>query len=240
MDTPKIDVHEPNLMKSLLATAHRFEDASLNEQGWADYLWTMADGRPHHVERKTWGELSDLDGVEEQLFRHLTKHQDCGAKLTWVLEGIVAPTVSGYVVFKEATTKGRILFVPNNQQHRPLKMLHAWLYRISEYVEVIQTSCVVSTANLISSMYTSDMKEETEHNTFKRYYKTITWHPNPQVAKLIAIGDGIGTIRAQAIIERFGTVLNVLQADPKQLASVPGIGPITATKLLQRVGRTDV
>jgi len=239
---PLYDVHEPNLMKSLLAPTG-FEEDSLNEQGWADYRWSMGGVayKPyHHVERKTWGELSDLDAVEEQLFRHIKNHERDGAKLTWILEGVVTPTVSGYVIYKEASSKGRVLFVPAHQQHKPLKMLHAWLYRIGQFVEVHYTSCVIDTANLLVAMYQNDQKAEADHDTFARYYKSLSWNPNPQVAKLIAIGDGIGTIRAQAIIERFGTVYNVLQAQPEHLASVSGIGMVTAKKLLQRIGRTDV
>lgn len=233
---PQFDRHEPVLMKSLLGPMG-WREADLNGKSWADYRWPCGNSF-HHVERKTWGELGDLDSVEEQLRRHLTNHESCGAKLTWVLEGLVTPTLNGYVVYKEASSKGRILFVGNHQAHRPLKMVHAWLYRISDFVEVLQTSCVVATANLLAAMYESDQKPE--HSTFARYYKAVTWNPNPQVAKLISVGDGIGPTKAQAIIERFGTVYGVLTADPKVLASVPGIGLGTATKLLQRLGRPDV
>ena len=51
---------------------------------------------------------------------------------------------------------------------------------------------------------------------------------------------GIGAVRAEALIKRFGTVYNVATATPEMLASVEGIGKAVAVKFLRGVGRPDV
>lgn len=234
-ECPQVDSHEPQLMKSLLGPIG-FRQYALNDAGWADYYWLMFDGVPHHVERKTWGELSDMDAVEEQIWRHLTKNPE--AKLSWILEGVAAPDSGGYTTYKEATSRGRMIFVGSSNQHRPMKMVHAWLYQIGKFVEVHYTSCLVSTANLITAMYQSDQKES--HTTLARYYNKTTWHPNPQVKNLMAVADGIGPVKAEAIIKEFGTLYAVLSARPEEISRVPGIGMNTAKKILARAGRADV
>jgi ERCC4-type nuclease len=235
LDGPLIDTHEPSLAKALLGQIG-FQQYGLNDLGWADYYWTDLQGEARHLERKTWGELSDLDGVEEQIQRHLTKQPQ--AKLTWALEGVVVPSQDGYTIYKETSSKGRILFVATNQQRRPLKMVHSWLYQIGKYVEVHYTSSLLSTVNLITAMYQADQKPD--HTTLHRYYRKVNWHPNPQVAKLMSTADGIGPVKAQAIIERFGTLWAVFNADPYMIATVPGIGISTARRILAQAGRPDV
>jgi len=232
---PLIDVHEPELMKSLLGPVG-FSQYHLNSDGYADYFWQKWDNSERHVERKTWTELSSLDKVEEQIHRHLTKQPD--AQLTWLLEGVATPSDHGYQTYKETHSKGRTLFVPTSGGRRPMKMIHAWLYGIGKFVEIHYTSSLYSTANLLTAMYQADQKEQ--HSTLHRYYQKVDWHPNPQVSKLIAIADGIGEKRAEALIERFGTVWNVLRESPAMLSTVEGIGMNTAKKVLRKAGRPDV
>ena len=231
---PLIDVHEPEIMKSLLGPVG-FSQYHLNSDGWADYYWEGLLFK-RHVERKTWAELSSLDKVEEQIHRHLTKQPD--AQLTWLLEGVATPSDHGYQTYKETHSKGRTLFVPTAGGRRPMKMVHAWLYGIGKFVEVHYTSSLYGTANLLTSMYQADQKEH--HSTLHRYYKKVDWHPNPQVSKLIAIADGLGEKRAEALIERFGTIWNVLKESPAMLSTVNGIGMNTAKKILRKAGRPDV
>ncbi|KKK90869.1 hypothetical protein LCGC14_2718630, partial [marine sediment metagenome] len=94
-----------------------------------------------------------------------------------------------------------------------------------------------------------DQKEG--HNTFHRYLKDITFHPNPMVQRLMGMGGhlGIGATRAEALIRRFGTVYNVATATPEMLEAVEWkdqkgrvqrIGKAVAVKFLRGVGRPDV
>ena len=93
---------------------------------------------------------------------------------------------------------------------------------------------------MLTAFYNADQKEG--HTTFQRYLKDITFHPNPMVQRLMGMGGhlGIGAVRAEALIKRFGTVYNVATATPEMLASVEGIGKAVAVKFLRGVGRPDV
>jgi len=211
----------------------------LNDEGYADYMWQAHNKSEVHVERKTWGELGDLDKVENQLRRHLTNQPK--ARLVFLLEGVVSQTPQGYMVCKETKSKGRSLFVGTKSRGLPLSLIQAWLYRISDYCEVLQTHTFEATMGMICAMYKSDQKEE--HTTFARYYKHIEWNPNPQVERLVGLanGVGLGPVKAEALIAQFGTVWNVLNVEKAvHLTAVPGIGEQTAVRLLRLIGRPDV
>jgi len=48
---------------------------------------------------------------------------------------------------------------------------------------------------------------------------------------MLAAVPGISTTSARALLERFGTVRNVVNAGPESWLSVPGIGPVRADAL---------
>ena len=83
--------------------------------------------------------------------------------------------------------------------------------------------------------------QKKEHTTLQRYIKTKIYPKpfNPHVETLMGIrGVNLGEKRAKALIEEFGTVWMVLLQEPEDLAKVEGIGPITAKRLLEAIGRT--
>ena len=107
-------------------------------------------------------------------------------------------------------------------------------------MEVIQTTSLRETATALVAMYESDMKDDEEHMTFRRHIKQSQFHPNPAVVQLMGVSPGLGDKRASALIAKFGTVWNVIKAEPSDLVQVEGIGPTLAHQILQRVGRPDV
>ena len=229
------DNHEPSEAIRLLQQTLPVEVVELNQRGYADYLWEGVGGQ-QQVERKTWSDLlSDLDSVEDLLRRQMLAHPE--VRLILVVEGIATPSMMGTEMWSPAHGKHRVM-VPRKSFHLPIQTVYAWMYQVEKYIEVYQTPDTFSTTRLITSFYRADQKED--HSTFERYLKTTTFHPNPQVAGLMSIGVGIGPIRAQAIINRFGTIWNTLKATPGELSEVDGMGLKTAKQLLRKVGRPDV
>lgn len=234
------DVHELPELQRLLGYLPELQVTSLNEGGWADYAWLDSGGLPHHTERKTWRELFDVDRVEEQLTRHLLNHPE--AKLTLLVEGTPLPLPGNMTAFYKVVTnkKGKQWFIPAGTWRQPLQATYSFLYQVGKFCEVYFSSCPITSAIAISSFYKADQKPDTDHTTFRRHIARIEFHRNPQVSKLMSIAEGIGPTRAEAIIERFTVVWNVLRASPEELARVPGVGITTATKLLRQIGRSDV
>ncbi|KKN10949.1 hypothetical protein LCGC14_1031290 [marine sediment metagenome] len=243
-----IDVHEPSEALPTLSPVIPCAIQPLNSEGYADYLWTGVDGR-QQVERKTWYELlGGLDSIEDQLRRQLATHPS--VRLILIVEGVAVPTPKGTTIFKETTKGKRHLFYAGKSYFLgPMKGAYAWLYEVGKYIEVYQTPTYGATLSMLTAFYKADQKAN--HNTFHRYLKDITFHPNPMVQRLMGMGGhlGIGAVKAEALIKRLGTVYNVATATPEQLASVEcvsekgrvqKIGMAVAIKFLRGVGRPDV
>ncbi len=236
LTSPMMDNHEPALMYTMLNQALAVPMTGLNDQGFADYLWNGANG-PSQAERKTVNDLLGVDGlshIEDQLRRQKAAHPDI--RLMLIVEGIATPTPTGTTTWYESRTNKRIMHC-GREFKLPMQVIYAWTYQVSTFLEVYFAPNMVCTARMLTAFYKSDQKES--HRTFERYLKAIDWHPNPQVQGLISLGSGIGEVRAQALIAKFGTVWHVLKASPTDLAVVEGIGIRTAQQLLRRVGRTD-
>ncbi len=234
-----VDVNEPATGLGYIKPAvDEAQILALNSAGWADYRWESAGGRVTNVERKTWPEiLANVDAVEEQLRRHQTNHP--AARMVFILEGWVQETMAGTSLVVGVNARQN-MWVTGHSSGTRLSRIYSWLYAASEYVEVFQTGNYAQTCQLLVAAYKQDQKDDREKRIFSRHFKEVVFHPNPQVLKLMAIEPGIGEKRAEALIGQYTTLWHVLNASPRELAAVPGIGTTLATRLLQRVGRVDV
>ena len=236
-----IDIAEPPEALPLLSPVIPCAVQPLNSQGYADYLWTGVEGR-QQAERKTWYDLAEkgnLDNIENQLRRQQQAHPE--VRLILVVEGVAVPSAGGTTIFKETTKGKRHLFYAGKSYFLgPAQGAYAWLYEVGKYIEIHHTPTFNATCTLLAAFYKADQKEG--HTTFLRYLKEMTFHPNPMVQRLMGMGShlGIGAVRAEALIKRFGTVLNVAQASPEALAAVEGMGKTGAIKFLRGIGRPDV
>ncbi|KKM03954.1 hypothetical protein LCGC14_1769230 [marine sediment metagenome] len=243
-----IDIAEPPEALPILSPVIPCAVQPLNSQGYADYLWTGVEGQ-QQVERKTWYDiLGDLDSIENQLRRQVHAHPN--VRLILVVEGVAVPSPTGTTVFKETTKGKRHLFYAGKSYFLgPTKGAYAWLYETGKYIEVHQTPTFNATCAMLTAFYKADQKEG--HTTFQRYLKEMNFHPNPMVQRLMGMGEhlGIGAVKAEALIRKFGTVYNVATATPEQLASVEWVsekgrtqrmGEALAIKFLRGVGRPDV
>lgn len=240
-----MDSNEPlEMIQLLLPTGCLMPAQPLNANGYADYRWKKFDGTYKMVERKTWGEfLANPDKVEEQLHRHLTKQPQI--ELVFMLEGVamqgtatthqLKPTRSGVWIKDKFASKTR------------LSRVYPMLYKFSEYMQVVQTTSIIESGIMLSSMYNSDQKEK--HETFNRHIKQVTFNSDPRVLTLMGSTSGLGDKRATDIIAHVGTPWNFFSAgfcsdsvfkSWKDLARLPGIGESTIRNALRHIGRPDV
>ena len=234
-----IDSNEPTTGLTYIQPAvDAAQVMALNVAGWADYRWQGSSGRWTNVERKTWPEiLTNVDTVEDQLRRHQANHPE--ARLVFVMEGWVQETLAGTSSVQGVNGRANMWVLGHSSGTR-LSRIYSWLYAASEYVEVFQTGNYAQTCAFLVAAYKQDAKEDKDRKIFHRHLKEVTFHPNPQVLKLMAIEPGIGEKRAEALIDQFTTLVAVLTSTPEMLATVPGVGLTLATRLLQRAGRIDV
>ena len=234
----QIDVNEPEIALKLIAPSIEGARVSpLNSQDFADYTWKDYEGKLINVERKTWPEiLADVDKVEDQLRRHMKNQPE--ARLIFVLEGMIEMGEMGTWLIERA--KNGTVWTRGRLSGTRLSRIYSWLYQASRYVEVFQTMNYEQTCSLLVAMYKADQKTPEEHKTFSRYFKKVVFHPNSQVTMLMGMSPGLGEVKAEALIGKFGCVWNVLSAEPRELAEVKGIGAGLSKSILQRVGRLDV
>lgn len=231
------DVHEPEKFLLIASPVVPCKMEVLNEYQWADYRWQDYEENWVQVERKTWGEvLASMDAVEDQLRRHLKNRPE--ARLLFLIEGMVMEDGDGTHIL--TPTKDGKVFVRGYRHTATLNRVYSWLFNVSRYLEVFQVPNYNATVQFLVQAYKQSKKPPEDHKTFNRYFKKVTFHPNPQVLALIGIMPGIGEVKAEALIDRFTTVYGVLSASPGELAQVDGIGPKLSRTLLQRMGRVDV
>lgn len=235
----KVDTHEPTRAYQLMQQAIPCSVGNINDQGWADYLWMDYDGIDVHWERKQWGELvSGLDSVEVQLREEKARHPD--ARLGLIVEGVAEPSFLGTQLYRRGDARKKGMYYADREQTTRYSQIQAWLYQVGKHMEVMHTHSLEGTVQALVAMYNSDQKSD--HLTFRRHLRPIHWNPNPQVEMLMSIGRnaGIGEAKAKEIIAQYGTVWNVMSSTPEVLAQNKGVGMHLATRLLRKIGRTDV
>lgn len=237
------DVNEPHEMIPLLAQVVPINVKPLNVQGFADYKWTKHDGKERQVERKTWGELlSNVEHVEEQLQRHLTKNPNI--ELVFLLEGMVVQGELGTTTLT-STNNNRIYTLGHRYAAR-LSGIYSWLFEISNYLTVVQTTSLRESGIALTSMYTHDQKDV--HTTLQRHIKQVASNPNPMVTTLMGASQGLGDKRASQLIEYAGTPWNIWSAgfcehsvykDKYDFTKLDGIGRGIMDNIYRQLGRPD-
>ena len=237
------DVNEPIEFIPLLSPVVPFTVNALNSQGYADYKWDKYNGRSRQVERKTWAELlTSVDKVEEQLHRHLTKNPDI--ELVFMLEGVVVQGELGAHIL-QPTNNNRLYSVGHRYNSR-LSGIYSWLFEITNYLTVVQTTSIRESAVCLTSMYTHDQKSN--HTTFRRHIKQVATGINPMVVTLMGASQGLGDKRATSLIEFAGTPWNIWSAgfhgepvfEISDLTKIDGIGNTIINNVLRNIGRPDV
>lgn len=239
-----IDVNEPTEILPWLAQVVTVDKQPLNVQGFADYKWTKYNGRERQVERKTWGELlSNVEHVEEQLQRHLTKNPDI--ELVFMLEGMVVQNQAGSTVLS-ATNNNRV-YVLGRRYTARLNGIYAWLFEISNYLTVLQTSSLYESSIALAAMFNHDQKEQ--HSTFRRTIKQIAYTPDPRTVTLMGGSLGLGDKRAQSLIDYAGTPWAIWSAgycehmqykDKYEFTKIDGIGKGILDNVYKTIGRPDL
>lgn len=239
-----IDVNEPHEMFAMCKQViPNVRIEPLNSDGYADYRWVTVTGKVKQVERKTWGELlANTDKVEEQMHRHLSKHPQ--AELVFMLEGLIQQSQKGTQVLH----KQKSGYITKGMDYRnKLSGIYAWLYEVEKYCQVIQTPGLNESGVAICAMYNADLKSE--HSTFRRHIKQLSFHSDPRVTTLMGISPGLGDVRATNLINKFITPWNVVSAgwhgepvvkNKYDLTTVTGIGKTLVDSVLRNFGRPDV
>ena len=206
----------------------------LNRNGWADYVWDNYNSDPvGQLERKQAPEIvSNLDSVEEQIRKELQSKPDI--PLTLLIEGITEPLLGGIQTYvltpdNKVFRKGRFFKTRYDRYEGFLLGLE------SQGVRIWRTSSWQGTVQALVRFQKQAL--DPEHTILNRYVKIPLFHPDPMVQTLMGIkGAEIGPKTAEALIEVFGTVWDVMRQDVDTLAkNTPGMGKVSAQKMLDSI-----
>ena len=249
----KIDEFEPDEIEDLLKQSLTVARGQLNRGGWADYMWPTYNGLIEQVERKQVGEiLSDQPAIEEQIRRELQEKPE--ATLWLIVEGVARSIpLSGSNREGTAVYKARMCNTYKNYGHRepeehfvvshiskqPYERFTSFLTGLERIgVRVKFTVDYEATAKVLVQMAKSAQSPPT---TLQRHNKPqITFRPNPQVMNLLGLyKSGVGPEMAEKLVDFYGSLWHIAQMNPEDIAAdVPGMGVVSATKLLETIGRT--
>ena len=180
-------------------------------------------------------------------------HRDKGMDKLSERLGIKRRTLFSYSVAESGWIYNQHDFVVNNS------MLQAWKFRLSECgVTVFHTLNLVETAELLASVYRNCQLNPSEHDTLNRYYiprislseKDKDTHKrihireqNPFIRALMALsliyGLDIGEKRATSLSHKYHTLFDIAFASTSEIASVEGLGKLTAKKLQEALGNME-
>ncbi len=248
----KVDEFEPDNIEDLLKQSVSTVRGNLNRNGWADYSWLMYNQQTEQAERKQVNEiLSDIPGVEEQIRKELQAKPE--AVLWLIVEGICQPIQldngrEGTVVYgKRVCNAYRSYgkrepedhYVPGHISKQPYERFQSFLTGLERVgVRVRHTIDYVTTAKVLIQMAKS---AQSPPSTLQRHNKPqISFHPEPQVMNLLGVyKSGISTVLAERLIDYYGSMWNVAQMNPEDIAQdVEGMGVGNATTLLKAIGRS--
>ncbi len=248
----KIDEFEPDNIEELLSQSIPTVRGNLNRNGWADYMWPMYNGLTEQAERKQVNEiLSDPPAVEEQIRKELQAKPE--AILWLIVEGVCQPiqldngregTVvygkrmcNAYKSYGKRTPEEH--YIPGHVSKQPYERFQSFLTGLERVgVRVRHTMDYMTTAKVLIQMAKS---AQSPSSTLQRHNKPqVSFHPNPQVMNLLGVyKSGIGVELAERLIDYYGSMWNVAQMDPEDIAQdVQGMGIGNATTLLKAIGRS--
>ena len=202
----------------------------LGGTGYLDYLWYGHDGMSFTYERKT---VSDLSGRVDDLEKQLRNALNVADRVGLIIEGIHEPKDGKTRMYK----KKQGIFIPTRGAFYPYAYYAGFLWRLSEAgIPVFYTATAKTTAHFLAEAV--KLSNRPESKVFSRYIKrkVDVKEQTPQVQNLVNLG--IGEKTAALLIERFGTIWNVLNVShDSELLAVDGIGKRTVEKLKELVGK---
>jgi len=233
-----VDTYEPENIAKALGKVAPAVQVGLNNDGKADYYWLNLKDKQVMYERKQLGEaLSDLDRLEEQLYRHLVECDE----LSLIVEGVGKATQSGVQIYKQGrwgwNVKGGHSFGRQPGLWARWESLK-WSLWHECGVYVVEVSDWEQTVWHLNTAFKQTYRPE--HTTLKRY--TVPhigqMSKNKHIDNLMRLhGCRVGEANAKRLVERFGSVRGVMQASEAELIGCMG-GAWTAN-FMQTISKED-
>jgi ERCC4-type nuclease len=232
----QVDTREPKTLRNLFR-----KEAEVKQLAYGDFAFSGNDeDGPVFVgiERKTWTDL-----VTSLTSGRLISHQIPGLCNTYnhrylLIEGM----------WKNERKTG-LLMVKNGRGYRYVGMDRYWMSKdvfgwintlcIKGGLNLVMSNNIYATAAIVTALHTWWAKPYSSHkglDGFKRMEGTGMVKPT-LFRRVAAELPGVGWDRSQKAVRHFGSVLEMMQATEDDWASIEGIGPKTAAKVVAAIRR---
>jgi ERCC4-type nuclease len=205
----------------------------------ADYAFLDRNNEPVGIERCEIGNLMQKirnGELEAQLARC-----DNDYKTVMLLIEGVYDHVSGFVAQYRKTRDGNTYYRNRIEPSFRYTDVKALLTRMSELgIELVETPTFECSLMVIETIYRQRKKSEDEHTLFKKLRQVkipVKMSTNPAVPMLLALCPRMPDKVAIKLLGQFGSIWNVINAEPKELLNVEGMGKGLVSKLLQGIGK---
>lgn len=202
-----------------------------------DFAFLDRNTEPVGIERSEINNLMQKLRSGE-LEQQLKKCDEQYNSVILLVEGVY-DDVSGFLSIYRNTNSGyyRSRIYPNTRYDYTI----AFLVRLSELgIEVIQTPNFGCTMKAIKVIYDQRTKPEKEHSLFKKIRPLrlpVKLSSNPAVPRIMALANRMPEKVAIRLINKYGTIWNVLHTEDVDLLEIDGMGKGILTKLKLGVGK---
>ena len=202
-----------------------------------DYAFLDRDNQPTGIERSEIGNLIQKlrsGELEEQML----KCQKNYASIILLIEGVYAQHGGLLAVHRKGN---RGYFRTHIYPHTYYDTIKAIEVRLSEMgIEIIYSPNFECSMSVIRTIYNQRTKPEEEHTLFKKIRAIkipMKLTSNPAVPKLMALCPRLPEKIAIRLINKHGSIWNILHVDDSELLEIEGFGKGLLDKLKREVGK---
>lgn len=202
-----------------------------------DYAFLGVHGEPVGIERSEIGNL--LQKLRSgELESQMGKCDDAYSSVILLVEGVY-DKVNGFLAVHKESDRG--YFRNHIYPHTRYDYTMASLIRLSEMgIEIIPSPNFACSMVVIRTIYNQRTKLEGEHSLFKRLRPIripVKLSSNPAVPKLLAVCNHLGEKAAIRLINRYGSIWNILNAPDDELLEIQGFGRGLLDNLKRGIGK---
>lgn len=241
-----LDVYEPDDLERMLSMFLQVGRENLEKRDLCDLFWFAFDGHPITMERKTWRDLINsiekgghraVDSRLESRLRKASRIPDI--ELGLMLEGIAVPLAGGEIAIFEPAKNEKYLYRKHISGMK-FDAIYAILWQLRQEWNIVTyfSPSMFGTAWMVKTFVENSQKAG--YAILQHYVRThpVKWQSNPAVETIMGIKDEdgyvVGEKKAIALVENIGSVYDILQKSPEEIATLcRGLGISTAERLIE-------
>lgn len=205
----------------------------------ADYSFLNSRDEPVGIERSEIGNL--LQKLRSgELESQMGKCSEAYSSIILLVEGVY-DEVQGFLAIHRQSERG--YFRNHIYPHTKYDYTMASIIRLSEMgIEVIPSPNFECSMSVIRVIYQQRTKPEEEHQLFRRIRPInipVKLSSNPTVPKVLALGRRMPEKVAIRLVNKYGSIWNIIHTSDEELLQVEGIGRGLIQRLKQSIGKPE-